>query len=416
MPAIERPKAKRLRPSRTNRKALLESLPEEQRPVAEQLFLGGMPAVRQAIEKQNADRSSSGEAPIPGAPLLDMAEKLANRVRAAEWRDRAEAAMRDVDELDLRDLRSVVSAADAAARDDEARQLAATLREALVKRVEQEHSAWLAELAATLEVGRVVRALRVSSRPPKAGSPLPHDLATRLVDATTEALTADASPDRWVAVLDALAFSPVRDRVIPASLPPQVHDDLKAAVARLGTRLPKIAHIFSIEPDRNAPRTRPERRKPKGGKPTGGRPGGGRSRAGRDGGRAGQNEGERSKDERAGDDAGPKGPTDAASKEETTEATSAPAHSSPEPALAESEETEPGSEGEPTDPVTGTPLPDPAEDSAATPKPGSGPGADQPAAVVSPGEPAEDPAPPEVPVGEPSPDLAHDEPQGPPTP
>jgi hypothetical protein len=262
MPAVERPKSKRLRPGKAHRKALLESLPEEQRPVAEQLTLGGLPAVRQAIEKQNAERKAEGQPEVKAQPLLDIAERLVTKVRTAEWRDRAEAAVRDLDVLDLRDLRSVVSAADAAARDPEAKELATTLREGLARRVEEEHAAWLAELAATLDVGRVVRALRVSSRPPKAGAPLPPDLAGRLVAATNEALTADATPDRWAAVLDALAFSPVRDRVIPASLPTgELHPDLRATVARLATRLPKIAHIFEIAPDPTIPRPKPERRK-----------------------------------------------------------------------------------------------------------------------------------------------------------
>jgi hypothetical protein len=34
MPAVERPKAKRLRAGKAHRNALLESLPEEQRPIA----------------------------------------------------------------------------------------------------------------------------------------------------------------------------------------------------------------------------------------------------------------------------------------------------------------------------------------------------------------------------------------------
>jgi hypothetical protein len=262
MPAVERPKSKRLRPGKAHRKALLESLPEEQRPVAEQLALGGLPAVRQAIEKQNAERKAEGQPEVKAQPLLDLAERLVAKVRVAEWRDRAEAAVRDLDVLDLRDLRSVVSAAESAARDPEAKELATTLREGLARRVEEEHAAWLAELAATLDVGRVVRALRVSSRPPKAGAPLPPDLAGRLIAATNEALTAEATPDRWAAVLDALAFSPVRDRVIPASLPTgELHPDLRATVARLATRLPKIAHIFEIAPDPTIPRPKPERRK-----------------------------------------------------------------------------------------------------------------------------------------------------------
>jgi hypothetical protein len=262
MPAIERPKAKRLRAGKAHRSALLDSLPEEQRPIAEQVVLGGLPAVRQAIEKQNTERSAAGEPAITPGPLLEIAEKLVPKVRAAEWRDRAEAAQRDIDVLDLRDLRSVVSTADAAGKDEDARALAQTLKEGLATRVDAEHAAWLEELTATLDVGRIVRALRVSSRPPKAGAPLPTDIATRLVTGASEALVADAAPERWVAVLDALAFAPVRDRVIPTSLPTELHADVKATVARLATRIPKIAHIFEIEPDRNAPRPKPERRRP----------------------------------------------------------------------------------------------------------------------------------------------------------
>ncbi len=262
VPVVERPKAKRLRPGKAHRNALLASLPEEQRPIAEQVVLGGLPAVRQAIEKQNAERTAAGEAPIAAGPLLEMAEKLVPKVRTAEWRDRAEAAQRDLEVLDLRDLRSVVSTADAAAKDDETRALAQELRAGLAARAEAEHQAWLVELTATVEVGRIVRALRLSSRPPKAGSPLPADLATKLTDGASAALTADAAPERWVAVLDALAFAPVRDKVIPASLPKELHPDVTATIARLATRIPKIAHIFEITPDRNAPRPKTERRRP----------------------------------------------------------------------------------------------------------------------------------------------------------
>ena len=97
---VERPKAKRLRAGKAHRTALLESLPEEQRPIAEQVVLGGLPAVPQAIEKQNAERTAAGEPAIAAGPLLEMAEKLVPKVRAAEWRDRAEAAQRDLEVLE----------------------------------------------------------------------------------------------------------------------------------------------------------------------------------------------------------------------------------------------------------------------------------------------------------------------------
>jgi hypothetical protein len=279
MPAVERPKAKRLRAAKAHRSALLDSLPEEQRPVAEQLVLGGLPAVRQAIDKQNAERKAASEPPIAPQPLVDMAEKLIPKVRAAEWRDRAEAARRDLEVIDLRDLRSVVSASGDAGKDPEARTLADELKAGLAARVDAEHTLWLEELTATVEVGRVVRALRLSSRPPKAGAPLPSELAARLTATASEALTADASSERWIAVLDALAFSPVRDKVIPTSLPAELHADVRATIARLATRIPKVAHIFEIEPDPTAPRPKVERRRPAKKKPAAtDRPGGRRER------------------------------------------------------------------------------------------------------------------------------------------
>ena len=263
IPVIDRPKTKRLKAGKAHRSAMIAALPAEQHPIADQIVLGGLPAVRLAITKQNAERTAAGEAAIPSGPLLQLAEKLVPKVRTAEWRDRAEAAHRDLDVLDLRDLRSVVSTAAAAGRDEESQALVRDLQAGLTARVEAEHTAWLAELIANLDVGRIVRALRLSSHPPKAGWPLPLELATRLIDGAGAALTAEAPPDRWVAVLDALAFAPVRDKVIPVSLPKELHPDVRATIARLATRIPKIAGIYEITPDRSAPRPKTERRRPK---------------------------------------------------------------------------------------------------------------------------------------------------------
>jgi hypothetical protein len=262
-PPIEaKPKPKRLRAGKVHRTALLEAVSPEQRPIAEQLLQGGIPSVRQAIEKQNEELRAEGKTEVKADQLLRVAEELRQRAAAAVWRDRAEAAIAAVDELDLRDLRSVVNAAGDAGRDEEARALAAQLREALANRVEKEQAAWLADLADTLRAGRVVRALRLSSRPPKAGAPIPGDLANQLVEAASAALTAETGQERWATVLDALAFSPIRRRVVPQSLPTKLSSQLRVTVARLGTRLPEIAHIFAIEPEESpgrAPRS-PARR------------------------------------------------------------------------------------------------------------------------------------------------------------
>jgi hypothetical protein len=259
-PEIEaKPKPKRLRPGRTNRQAVVAALPEEHKPIAEQVLRGGIPAVRQAIDKQNEDNRTAGQPEIHAAPLVAIAEDLLPRLRTAEWQDRAEAALADVDELDLRDLRSVVVAADGAAKDKETRALADQLRTALAQRVEAEHRAWLDEIDALLRDGRVVRALRVSSRPPKAGTPFPAELSARLVELSSAALTSDTSPERFATVIDALAYAPVRQNVKPQGVPEKPGDELRAVVEKLASRIPQIAAEFGIEvaatPPPRAPRS-----------------------------------------------------------------------------------------------------------------------------------------------------------------
>jgi len=253
-----RPKAKRLRAGRAHRKAAIEALAPEEAVIAEQVLRGGVPAVRQAVDKQNEQARAQGHPEVKADPLVAIAERLLPRLRTAEWHDRAEAALASVDEVDLRDLRSVVVAAETAAKSDETRDLANQLREALARRVDEEQSAWLDELKANLDAGRVVRSLRLSSRPPKAGAPLPAEVAVRLVEAANASLTGDTGPDRWSTVLDALSFSPVRQQVKPESLPEKPSDDLLGAVTRVSDRLPQIAALFGIEP-------KPASRRPRGG-------------------------------------------------------------------------------------------------------------------------------------------------------
>ncbi|MGI8755098.1 MAG: hypothetical protein ACR2MB_04400 [Acidimicrobiales bacterium] len=243
-----KPKAKRLRPARAHRKVALDALAPEERVLGEILLQGGLPAVRSAVERQNAEAKAEGGRKVSAAPLLAIADRLHPPLRVAEWRDRAEAAIKDLEELDLRDLRSVVVGADSGAKDDETLLLASQLREGLGRRLDEEHTAWLAELAETVREGRAVRALRLSSRPPKAGAPLPADLATSLAEAASAALTADTLVDRWATVLDAVSFSPVRLTVVPASKPEEPKGELIAVVTRMADRVPKVAEAFGIDP------------------------------------------------------------------------------------------------------------------------------------------------------------------------
>lgn len=256
----KRPKPKRLRPGREHRQAVLADIPEAQRPIAE-LAAQGMKAVRERLRADNDKAAAAGQPTMPEASVLKMAEDIIPRLRVAEWHDRADAAKRQLDGLDLRDLRSVVAAAadPAVARDESTRELADELRAALTTKQEEELQLWFGDVDAALAVGRVIRALRLSAQPPKAGVPFPVDIAERLVNSANASLAPTDSAERWIATLEAAAFSPVHAQIEATVKPDQTTDELLATVKRLAPALPRIAALFEIEVDPNAPLPKPLR-------------------------------------------------------------------------------------------------------------------------------------------------------------
>lgn len=254
----QRPKPKRIRPQRVNVDAVLAELPEAQRAIAEKVLSGGVPAVRTAIEEQNKKAVAEGREKVPADGLIQIAEQLLPRLRVAEWRDKALAAEKIIEEVDVRDLRGIVVSADQlVAIDESTRALVAKMKQALVVRQETETKNWLDDVSAATNVGRVVRALRLSSQPPKAGVPFPPALAQQLVDATVAGLTVDAPSERWIALLEAAAFSPVHAKVLPAAVPAVISEDLTKTVTRLGPLMPQIAALFGIAVDPKARAPRP---------------------------------------------------------------------------------------------------------------------------------------------------------------
>jgi hypothetical protein len=236
---------KRLSPGNAHRNAMLESLPVEQRPIAQQLLRGGIPAVRTALhfERERAREEGRPEPSTEG--VLALAESLVSRVKAAEWRDRAEAAIKLGDDLAMRDLRSLVSGSDAA-RDEASRELVVTLREMLERRVEAHRTAWSDDVAKNLDEGHVVRALRLSSRPPDPAARFSAELATRLRDAASAALSPATPEAQWLAVLQAVVESPVRRTVRPEGLPPNPSPELLETARQQCGRVPALAPLLGI--------------------------------------------------------------------------------------------------------------------------------------------------------------------------
>lgn len=257
------PKPRRLNPGDVHRSAVMAGLPPEHRPIAEQVLRGGIPAVRHAVEAQNTELRGKGEREVHAEPLVALAEQLLPALKQAEWRDRAEAAVKMLDDLSLRELRSLVAGADAAAaRDDETRRLAGVLREALDHRLTQQRERWVNEISTALVEGRLVRALRVSARPPDPATRFPSELALRMSEAASSAMGPDVTSERWAILLEAVADSPVRRAVKPTGLPAAATPELLQAARQASGRVPALAPLLGIDMPPPPGPPRPARRAP----------------------------------------------------------------------------------------------------------------------------------------------------------
>lgn len=241
----DRTRARRLNPGSAHRKSVLDSLPPEQQPIAEQLLRGGIPAVRTALHLEREKAEAEGRSAPNSEALLELAESLLPRLRAAEWRDRAEAAVAAGDDVSMRDLRSVVAGADVA-RDDDSRTLAATLREAIDARVAKLHADWTGEITAQLEAGRAVRAVRLSSRPPDAGARLDPELANRLAEAAGATMAPETRPELWASMLEAVLESPIRRSVVPTGLPTDAPPELRRTAHQYSGSIPALAKLLGV--------------------------------------------------------------------------------------------------------------------------------------------------------------------------
>ena len=272
----------RLRPARGHRKKWLASVPPEHAALAEQIASGrGIAnekggasekgnASENAIDPENRVASETDGISVSGFSEggsvaerdsaskkgslsdKDVSAKLLSEYRMAEWRDRADLVLSNFEKIDLAEIRMLIADADACARTPETRSQAEEARQKLAERTERQHGEWLADLATNLSEGRVLRALRMSGQPPKAGVPLPLDLVKWLTTATAGILTPEAQPDRWEITLQALAVSPVRRLVRPSQPPAVVSPDLTEAVKDLSPRFPHIAALFLDEADAEA--------------------------------------------------------------------------------------------------------------------------------------------------------------------
>jgi hypothetical protein len=242
-------------------------LAPEQRPIAERLAAGGIPAVRRAIAEERERARGEGRPEVSGEAILALAEQLAPSIKQATWLDRAEAAVAQLEQLSLRDLRTTVAAA--APRDEAARDLDRTLREELDRRVKKLRSHWEEQMTHALEEGRVLQALRFSAQPPEPTARFPAALVERLAASAGAAMTQSTPVERWLAILDAAAASPIRRQIHPEGLPEDPSGEVIRRARLAAGAVPALAPMVGLsmppppKPIKGARPPRPATRGPK---------------------------------------------------------------------------------------------------------------------------------------------------------
>jgi hypothetical protein len=233
-------------PSTVYRNAALAELKPEQLPVAEQLLRGGIPAVRQAIEEQNARSRAEHRPEVTPGPLLAMAEQLLPAINLANWKDRASVARNAGKDTPLRELRSIVASASTVTLDEEGTAMATALRTSLNERITALREKWVERITTSLDDGRVIDALRASIRPPEPSARLSAELAVRLADSAGAAMSPDTPADQWLALLEVVVDSPVRRTVKPLGLPTDADEALLAAARKASGYVPELARLMGI--------------------------------------------------------------------------------------------------------------------------------------------------------------------------
>ena len=178
--------------------------------------------------------------------LLDYAENLNQQLKMAEWMDKATAVENNIENIDLQDFRSVVASSARWAKSSESIAIKERLELKLNERIDQDHKKWLNSIEEALQEEKTVRALNLSSRSPKAGAQLPEAITTRLIEQANKALNAEATAHRWSIVAEAVAFSPVRQKITPDGLPTEISEELKQSIKKHGDRIPQIAKVFTL--------------------------------------------------------------------------------------------------------------------------------------------------------------------------
>ncbi len=242
----------------THRNAMLGTLSAEQIPVAEQLFRGGIAAVRSAIVEQNKTLVAQSRPTIDPIIIERMAEDLVGRTALAFWKDRAAGAIGAGKELKLRDLRAVVTTAKTVSHDDESRAMLKDLQTSLTDRIEHMRKVWTEKLSTALASNNLKETLGLIARPPDVSTKVSAEDAAKIVSAVSEALNPSQPAALWNELVALTVETSIRRQVKPVGIP--ADESSKAVAIKNAGAIPELAKLLGMAvPPPPPPSARPSR-------------------------------------------------------------------------------------------------------------------------------------------------------------
>lgn len=228
-----------------NTDSLMQSLSLQEKPIAEFLVKGGMPAVRAAIKKQNDEAKANNLPEVAEAALVSIAEKLLPQIRKAQWQDRATAALEAGSKCPIRELKSLLAAADL--KDDSLKDQLHSLKTLVKSVTEEQISQWKSNLAEQASSGDVKVALELLATPPDRSAKIEASLLETVVNAVNAKLASEVEPDQWIEIVELIASSSLRTKVNVAKIPFDATGATVACAKKYSGFIPSLAPLLGLK-------------------------------------------------------------------------------------------------------------------------------------------------------------------------
>jgi hypothetical protein len=224
-----------------HKNALIESLALHEKPIAERLILGGIPAVRQAIAKQNENARRNNEPEVIEDKILSIAEELFPKIKSALWHDKLDAVFNNKNKVTPGDIRSVIAGAVITNKDDE--QKVEELKTLLNERIEHMRQGWTSEILEAIKNNDALAALSKSAKAPDPSLRISAELAGSIADFVGNRLVEISDPQEWLELIKTAVNSPVRSLIKVSVVP----DAVKSEAIKLAGSIPSITHVLGIK-------------------------------------------------------------------------------------------------------------------------------------------------------------------------